>query len=336
MRTIELGRTGEHISAIALGAMPLGTLADEDASFALLDRYADDGGSFLDTADNYAAWWEQGTTGGQSEALLGRWFAARRNRDDVFLATKAGAGWTDPHGVWPAGQDEPTWGKVPEQWAGTSARALREALEGSLRRLGTDRVDLFYVHIDDRSVALPETLEALAGFAAAGKIRHYGCSNIAAWRLAQVRTLCEENGWPAPVALQQEHTYLQPRPGLSSVSVANEEHLDLLREHDDVTLVAYSPILKGIYDLPPDERTAQWNFASYAGDHSVRRLAVLDEVAAAHGVAPSVVVVAWLLAQEAPRRVPLVGTSRVARYEALATALDLELSTEERAALDEA
>ena len=336
MKTVELGTTGTKVSAIALGAMTLGTVADEQSSFALLDRYVADGGSFIDTANNYAAWLQSGSNGGQSEAVLGRWMAARGNREDIFLATKGSAGWTDHAGVWPAGQAEPSWEKIPAQWEGAGGPALREALDGSLRRLGTDYVDLYYVHVDDRTVPLAETLETVAGFVAEGKIRHYGYSNVPAWRLATIRELCDRYGWPQPVAVQQEHSYVQPRPGLDSASVVSNEQLDYLRAHEDLTLMAYSPVLKGLYDLPAGEREAQWNFASYAGEHSSRRLAVLDDVASAHGVAASVVVVAWLLAQSAPRRIPIVGTSRVDRYASLASALDLELTPEQLATLDDA
>jgi len=336
MKTVELGTTGQQVSAIALGAMPLGTLADEEASFALLDRFVADGGTFIDTADVYSAWWAQGTSGGQSESLLGRWMAARDNRDDVFLSTKGSAWWTDPTRVWPAGQEEPSWELVSGQWAGAGADVLRGSLDASLQRLGTDHVDLYFVHVDDRSVPLTETLEALASFVADGKIRYYGYSNVRAWRLATIRELCDRYGWPQPVALQQEHTYLQRRAGLEHASIVDDDQLDYLREHEDVTLVAYSPVLKGIYDLPPAQRAEQWNFANYAGEHSQRRLAVLDEIATELGVPPSRVVVAWLVAQTSPRRIPLLGTSRIDRYADQAAALELELSAEHLAALDSA
>ena len=335
MRTTELGTTGTQVSALAFGAMPLGTLADDDASFAVLDAYVADGGSFVDTANNYAAWWQQGTFGGQSESLLGRWMAARGNRDEIFLATKGSAGWTDPAGVWPAGQAEPTWEKIPAQWEGAGSDALRAALEGSLRRLGTDHVDLYYVHVDDRTVPLVETLATLAGFVAEGKIRYYGYSNVRAWRLAQIRALCEQHGWPQPVALQQERTYLQRRPGLRHASIVDDDQLDYLESHPDLTLVAYSPLLKGLYDLPAHEREQQWNFASYAGEHSTGRLAVLDAMADELDVTPGQLVIAWLAHQE-PRTIPLVGTSRVERYRDVADAMEIRLAPEQLARLDDA
>lgn len=337
MKTVELGTTGVQVSELALGAMQLGTLVDDESSFALLDRYTADGGSFIDTADVYSAWWAQGTSGGQSESLLGRWFAARGNRDRVFLSTKASAWWTDPGRVWPPGAPEPDWDLVPGQWAGASAPVLRRSLEGSLERLGTDYVDLYYVHVDDRSTPLEETLEALAGFVADGKIRFYGYSNTRAWRLEAIRQLCDRYGWPTPVALQQEHSYLQRRAGLEHASIVDDEQLDYLRVHPDLTLVAYSPLLKGIYDKPREERERQYNYAGwYTGEHSTKRLAALESVAEELGALPGQVVLAWMIAQQNPRRIPLIGTGRLDHYVEQAKALELDLSPEHLAALDQA
>jgi aryl-alcohol dehydrogenase-like predicted oxidoreductase len=336
MRTIELGATGEKVSRIALGAMGMGTAADEPTSFALLDRFAADGGTFVDTADCYAWWAAQGTDGGQSEELLGRWFARRGTRDRVFLATKGTARVRDPEAAWPVGQAEPDWDVARRNFVGASAPALRESLEGSLRRLGTDHVDLYYVHVDDRSTPLEETLSTLASFVAEGKVRHIGWSNVRTWRLERIRQLCAANGWPAPVALQQEHTYLQRRAGLRHTSIVDDEQLDYLAEHPDLTLVAYSPVLKGLYDAAPEDRGAMWNYAPYAGESARARLAAVDAMAADLGVLPSQVVLAWLLARTSPQVIPLVGTTRVRRYEESRAALSIELTPEQVAALDAA
>jgi aryl-alcohol dehydrogenase-like predicted oxidoreductase len=314
--------------------MGMGTAADEPTSFALLDRFAADGGTFVDTADCYAWWAAQGTDGGQSEELLGRWFARRGTRDRVFLATKGTARVRHPEAAWPAGQAEPNWDVARRDFVGASAPALRESLEGSLRRLGTDRIDLYYVHVDDRSTPLEETLSTLASFVAEGKVRHIGWSNVRTWRLERIRQLCAANGWPAPVALQQEHSYLQRRAGLQHTSIVDDEQLDYLTEHPDLTLVAYSPVLKGLYDAAPEDRGAMWNYAPYAGDSARARLAAIDAMAADLGVLPSQVVLAWLLARTSPRVIPLVGTTRVRRYQEAAAALAIELTPEQVSALD--
>lgn len=336
MRTVELGQTGEQVSQIALGCMGMGTDADDDASFALLDRYLTDGGSFLDTADCYSWWGAQGTNGGQSEELLGRWLKERKTRDQVFLATKGTARLTDPSEVWPAGQADPDWDLARKRYVGASAKVLRESLEGSLRRLGTDRIDLYYVHVDDRSTPLEETLETLAGFVSDGKVRHLGWSNVRTWRLERIRQLCAQHGWPAPVALQQQHTYLQRKPGLRNASIVDDEQLDYLEAHRDLTLVAYSPLLKGLYDAPAGEREQIWIYEPYANEASQARLDAVTKVAAEVGALPSQVVLAYLMAQREPRIIPLIGTTKVSRYEQAAGALEVDLSPEQLAILDAA
>jgi aryl-alcohol dehydrogenase-like predicted oxidoreductase len=222
VRTVTLGSTS--VSALALGCMGLGSLTDDETSFALLDRYAEDGGTFLDTADCYAWWWARGTEGGQSEETIGRWLARTGRRDQTFVATKGTGRITDLDAPFAGGSDRADWSKV--QFVGAGASTLRTSLEGSLRRLGVEHIDLYYVHVDDLSTPLEETLAALADFVAEGKVRYLGWSNVHTWRLERIRGLCLANGWPQPVALQQQHSYLQRRPGLQTASIVDEEQLD--------------------------------------------------------------------------------------------------------------
>jgi aryl-alcohol dehydrogenase-like predicted oxidoreductase len=320
LNTVELGTTGEKISPLALGCMGMGTLADDETSFALLDRYA--------------WWWAKGTPGGQSEELIGRWLARGGRRDRTFIATKGSGRIRDVDAVWPAGADTADWSAA--KFVGAAAGILRSSLEGSLRRLGVEHIDLYYVHVDDRSTALEETLQALADFVREGKVRYLGWSNVRTWRLERIRGLCAANGWPQPVALQQKHSYLQRRAGLETPSIVDDEQLDYLRERTDLSLIAYSPLLKGLYDAPPAERQAHAAMLPYAGDAAARRLAGLDAVAAETGYQPGQVVLAWMAAQRSPRVIPLIGTTKVARYRDAAAALDLELTPEQRATLDAA
>ncbi|MFS0705728.1 aldo/keto reductase [Cellulomonas sp. 179-A 9B4 NHS] len=335
MRTVELGTTGEQVSAVALGAMLLGTRTDDAGGFALLDRFAADGGTFLDTADCYAWWERRGSDGGHSEELLGRWFASRPgSRDRTFLSTKGTAMIRDVDAVWPADGGEPVWPAARERFVGASAPVLRRSLEASLRRLGTDHVDLYHVHVDDRSTPLEETLAELAAFVAEGKVRYVGWSNVRAWRLAEIAQLCRQHGWPAPVAVQQQHTYLQRRAGLRHGSIVDDEQLDFLEAHPEITLVAYSPLLKGLYDAGPAERAQNFMLADYAGAAADRRLATVDAVAAETGATGSQVVLAWLLAQTSPRVVPLVGTTRPDRWQQAVAAVDLALTADQLTRLD--
>jgi aryl-alcohol dehydrogenase-like predicted oxidoreductase len=332
VRTVELGRTGEQVSQLALGCMLMGTLTDEATATAMLDHYLDAGGSFLDTANGYMWWAAPGSLGGESESLIGRWLRRRGRREDVFLATKgAGMVW-DQEGVWRNGQAD--WDIAINKVEGASAATLRKAMEDSLRRLQTDYVDLYYVHVDDLATPLEETLSTLASFVAEGKTRFIGWSNVRTWRMERIRQLCAQHGWPAPVALQQQHSYLRRRAGLVHRSIVDDEQLDYLRAHDDLTLVAYSPILKGIYDSA-SKRDGHWAMDPYRGPDAEARLAAVAEVAAEVGSAPNQVVLAWLR-QSTPTVVPLVGPRTFEQYEAAMASLDVKLSDEQLARLDAA
>ncbi|MEV4108786.1 aldo/keto reductase [Nonomuraea sp. NPDC049695] len=333
MRTVQLGRTGEQVSQLALGCMIMGTVTPEDEAVTILDRYLEAGGNFLDTADCYCWWESRGSYGGESEELLGRWLARTGRREQVFLATKGSAVIRDLDAVWSDGR--PDWDAAYRTFVGAGAKTLREAIDGSLRRLGTDHVDLYYVHVDDRATPLEETLEALAGIVQAGKARYIGWSNVRTWRLERIRQLCAQHGWPAPVALQQQHSYLRRRAGLRHASIVDDEQLDYLQAHDDLSLVAYSPILKGIYD-DPAKRAGHGAMDPYQGPDAEARLAVAAEVAAETGVTPNALVLAWLLHQTSPAIVPLIGPRTIQQYEAALPALDVKLTGEQLARLDAA
>ncbi len=322
-----MGRTGQRVSAIALGAMQMGGVTSEADSVHILGRFLDEGGTFIDTADCYEWWRRPGSRGGESEELLGRWLAKDGRRDKVFLATKGSALPAASPDLWDA-DGEPDWDLANRTFAGAGAQTLRDALDGSLRRLGTDHVDLYYIHVDDRRTPLEETLETLAGFVQAGKVRYLGWSNVRTWRLEKIRRLCERNGWPLPVAVQQEYTYLRLRGGADTPSVATAEQLDYLAEHGDQTLVSYSPILKGVYD-DPAKRTGHWAMEKYAGPDSEARLAVLTEIAAELAVTPNQLVLAWLLHHTSPRVVPLIGPRTPEQFEAALPALHIKLTDDQ-------
>jgi aryl-alcohol dehydrogenase-like predicted oxidoreductase len=330
METVELGGTGVRVSRMALGCMIMGTRTPEDEAFRILDRYVELGGDFLDTANCYAWWLREGSQGGESEELLGRWLGRSRGaRDRVFLATKGSAMVREPAFTADGGPD---WSAV--RFEGAGAETLRRNLDDSLRRLGTDHVDLYYVHVDDRSTPLEETLGALAELVEAGKTRYIGWSNVHTWRLERIRQLCAQHGWPAPVALQQQYSYLRPRPAEDTPSIVSHEQLDYLREHPDLTLVAYSPILQGLYD-DPAKRQGEI-MGSFAGSDADARLAVVDKVAAETGARPTQVVLAWLLARPAPRIIPLIGPRTLEQFETAAAALDVTLSEDQLERLDAA
>jgi aryl-alcohol dehydrogenase-like predicted oxidoreductase len=309
MRTVPLGEAGVEVSALCLGCMFFGTRVDEESSMRLLDRYTEAGGAFLDTANNYA-FWVPGGRGGESEALLGRWMRRRGNRDRLFLATKVGGA---------PGED-------------LSRPAIRAAAEASLRRLGTDHVDLYYAHVDHRTVALDETLEAFDELVTAGKVRHIGCSNYAAWRIESARRISQARGLVRYCCVQQRHTYLRPRAGtrFETQLAADEGLLDFCRANPEVALLAYSPLLSGAYTVRGREIPAQ-----YRGPDTKARLAVLRHVAHDAGASANQVVLAWLMATT-PAAIPLIAASNDEQLDDNLSALAVELSPQQLATLDAA
>ncbi|MFG2141472.1 aldo/keto reductase [Streptomyces sp. NPDC048650] len=318
-RTLGGGR-GPRVSAMCLGALPFGTTVDERTSYAILDRFAEAGGTFVDTANHYAAW-VPGATGDESELLLGRWLRSRAAGGRTVLATKAGARPDPARGSeWPANTE------------GLGGPALRTALEGSLRRLGTDRVDLYYAHIEDRRIPLEETVGALAALVAEGRVGLLGASNHPTWRLAEARRIAAGRGLPGFRAVQQRHTYLHPRRGLPPglQRETDEDLLDYADAHPDLTLLGYSTLMNGAYtraDRPLPER--------YDHPGSVPRLRVLAEVAAECGATENQVVLAWLMGGPVPV-VPVLGVSSVGQLDECLAALDLALDPYQWARLDTA
>jgi aryl-alcohol dehydrogenase-like predicted oxidoreductase len=335
------------LTPIALGAMIFGTVTPDDEAYRMLDHYihevtprydAADGTparGMIDTADCYC-WWERpGDPGGHSEQLLGRWMADRGVRDRVYLATKGTALISDLDGIWDE-KGAARWDIAATRFVGASPAVLRDSLAGSLDRLQTDHIDLYYNHVDDRSTPLIDAVGTFASFVADGRIGAYGWSNVATWRLTQIRATAEANGWPQPAAVQQQHSYLRRRAGLSHRSIVNDEQLDYLATYPDLQLVSYSPILKGVYSSPEKRAADSYSMQPYSGPDADARLAAVDEVAKALGATGNQVVLAWLLAQHSPRVIPLIGPRTFDQYREAIEALDVTLTPEQLERLDTA
>ncbi|WP_328875193.1 aldo/keto reductase [Streptomyces sp. NBC_00287] len=327
MKYRTIGTDPQHrreVSVLALGAMLFGSRTDEETSFAVLDRYVEAGGNFIDTSDNYA-FWEDGGQGGQSEELLGRWRRSRGVGDEIVIATKLGA---RPLAPGTGYVDNPE---------GLSAKVIREAAERSRERLGVEKIDLLYAHIEDQRVPLAETVEGFGALVAEGTVGLLGVSNHAVWRVERARALAAAAGLPGYQVLQYQHSHLRPRFDMpsdlfpdGSLGHAGAELLGYLRAEPDLTLVAYSPLLAGAYTrqdkpLPPD----------YDHPGTPARLKVLREVAREADATVNQVVLAWQIGAELPV-IPLAGASSVAQLEENLAAVELELTGEQRARLDAA
>jgi aryl-alcohol dehydrogenase-like predicted oxidoreductase len=261
-----------------------------------------------------------GGAGGESEAVIGRWLASRGARDRVVLSTKVGAQPTVPGTNW------------LESGEGLSAAAIRSAVEGSLKRLGTDRTDVYWAHVEDRSVPLEETLGAFAALADAGTAGVLGVSNHATWRVERARALARARSWPAYTCLQYRYSYLQPRADVplgGGHTHATGDLLDYVRTEPDLTLWVYTALLNGAYT-----RTDRPLAAAYDHPGTARRLAALREVAAEAGATPNQVVLSWLLGGDPPM-LPIVGVSSVGQLGEVLAAADLDLDDTLRLRLDE-
>ncbi|MFJ8233217.1 aldo/keto reductase [Streptomyces sp. NPDC094448] len=309
------------VSVLCLGAMLFGTRTDEDTAYAILDRYTEAGGTFVDTANNYAYWLDD-SQGGVSEEVLGRWRRSRGIGDEITIATKLGAR-PRAHGT----------GWI-ENGDGLSAENIRIASEQSRERLGMDRIPLLYAHVRDRATPLAETVEGFAAVVADGTVGLLGVSNHWAWQVERSRAIAAAAGLPGYEVLQYSHSYLRrrtDRPDATHeegpVGFVGGELLTYLREEPQLAMVAYSPLLGGGYTsedrLGPD--------FDHAG--TPVRLAALDEVAKETGATRNQVVLAWLIGAEIPV-IPLVGASSVAQLDESLAAVDLELTAEQRARLD--
>nr|AFP87517.1 oxidoreductase [Streptomyces sp. CNQ-418] len=303
---------------IALGTMGFGTTIDERASFTLLDRFVERGGTVLDTANNYAFWNPKGS-GDESETTLGRWFFSRRVRDQLIVGTKCGARPAFPGGGLKDAE-------------GLSEQVVRSALDDSLRRMHIDHIDVFWAHVEDRTVPLAETVGALATVVESGKARALGLSNHPVWRAERARALAGDR--PRCTNLQYRYSYLQPRgdlplPASSHVHVT-PELLDFARTEPDLRLWVYSSLLSGAYTREDVELPA-----AYDHPGTPPRLTVLREVARELGVTENQVVLSWLLDHD-PAVVPIVGVSRVEQVDEAMDALRIRLEPDQRRRLDEA
>ena len=311
MKTISLGKTGVEVSAFCLGAMYFGSRTDKETSYQILDQYVEAGGTFLDTANIYARW-VPGYVGGESETLLGEWMRERKNRAQMFIASKVGFDY-------------------PGVERGLRAQQVVAECEKSLERLGIDTIDLYYAHRDDRNTPMEETLEAYDRLIEAGKVRFIGASNFLAWRLEEAHWVSQTHGWAEYCCVQQRYSYIRPKPGASfdPQTAANDDLLDYCRTRG-MRLLAYSPLLGGAYTR------ADRAFADqYLGPDTDARVEALRAVAEETGATANQIVLAWMV-QSDPSVIPLVGASTVEQLQEDLGAQDVKLSTEQMARLNDA
>jgi aryl-alcohol dehydrogenase-like predicted oxidoreductase len=269
-----LGRTGVKISAISLGAQTFGWNVGPEQSWSLLDQYLEAGGNYIDAADSYNQ--------GESERIVGGWLKERRVRDRMLVGTKVFF----------------STGPSPND-SGLSRKHIHQSLEESLRRLGTDHVDLYQMHCFDRMTPLDETLRALDDLVRAGKVRYLGASNFAPSHLQKGLMLCQQRGLAPLAMLQLEYSLLVRSPEWELLPQCSEEGLGTL---------AWSPLaggwLSGKYRrdqaLPPDSRAGRgdrWDDAAAqrSGERTYAIVDVLVRLATECERTPAQVALAWML-----------------------------------------
>jgi aryl-alcohol dehydrogenase-like predicted oxidoreductase len=304
-----LGRSDLEVFPLCLGGNVFGWTATEQDSFAILDAYAAAGGNFIDTADSYSAW-VPGHVGGESETIIGRWMSARRNRGQMIIATKVG--------------------RCPGR-LGLSAKNIRAGAEASLKRLGVDRIDLYYAHADDPTTPLEETLREFDALIREGKLRCIGASNFTAERLSAALATSAREGLARYVALQPHYNL-----------VVRDEYEGSLSEvcaREGVACVPYFALAKGFltgkYRTGTTVESARAEGArKYLDARGQRMLAALDDIAAAHQTTVAAVSLAWL--RDRPTVVaPIASARTVAQLSELLPMASLTLTADETRRLEE-
>jgi aryl-alcohol dehydrogenase-like predicted oxidoreductase len=302
MEMRRLGRSDLRVSPLCFGGNVFGWTVDETTSFRLLDAFLDAGFNFIDTADVYSAW-KPGNRGGESETILGKWMRERGNRDRVVVATKVGS-------------------EMGPGQKGLSATYIRKAVEASLRRLQTDRIDLYQSHQDDTGTPLDETLRAYGDLIAAGKVRAIGASNYKAKRLREALDVSARSGLPRYECLQ---------PGYNLYDRADYEgELEALCRENEIGVIPYfalaSGFLTGKYRSEADMagRARGGRVARYLDELGFGILAALDAVAAEHGATLAQVALAWLMARPG-LTAPIASATATEQLDELVASVELKL-----------
>jgi aryl-alcohol dehydrogenase-like predicted oxidoreductase len=306
MPRVTLGTSALEISRLALGGNVFGWTASEEASYDILDAYVAAGGNAIDLADSYPHW-APGCFGGESEEIVGHWMRERGNRSDVVLCTKVGK--------FPGNQ-------------GLSRSQIMAGIDGSLRRLQTDYIDLYYCHADDLETPLEETLRALGELVSAGKVRAIAASNYSADRLSEALRIADEIGLPRFSAVQPQYSLV--------VRDEFEGPLQDVCEREGLACLPYWPLaagfLTGKYDAAPSGARSD-TVSQFQTPRNEATLDVVRAVADRHGVAPATVALAWLLTRSTVAA-PIASASRVEQLPALVASTNLELTDQDLADLD--
>ena len=303
-----IGTSGLATFPLCLGGNVFGWTADEETSYEILDAFVAAGGNAIDVADSYP-YWAPGCSGGESEEILGRWMRARGNREAVVVGTKVGR-FPGNHGL--------------------TRRHILDGIEGSLRRLQTDYVDLYYCHSDDETTPLDETLTTLGELVDDGRVRAIAASNYSAERLAEALETSDALGVARFCAVQPHYSLVERS--------TYEGPLEDLCEREGLACLPYWPLaagyLTGKYADPGTAGSARSDTVTrFQTPRNERILDAVRSVAHRHGVEPAAIALAWLLTR--PTVVaPIASVSRPAQLPGLLASVTVSLTAEDLALLD--
>lgn len=310
MQKRELGKSGLIVAPLTFGGNVFGWTVDKKQSFKLLDAFVDAGFNFIDTADTYS-WWVDGNKGGESEAIIGEWFAERKNRESVILSTKVGS-------------------KNNEHPVNVSKKFILESVEQSLKRLKTDYIDLYQTHFDDEKTPVEETLSAYQQLIKEGKVRVIGTSNMSPERIKESLKASEKEGLPKYQTLQPLYNLMERE--------SYEKELRGIVEENNMGVLSYfslaSGFLTGKYrsksDLNKSERGG--GVAKYLNEKGYKVLEALDKISEKHNTTQAAISLAWLMAQPTITA-PIVSATSLKQMEAIIKAPQLKLDEDDMKAL---
>ena len=311
--TRTFGKSELQVSPIAFGGNVFGWTLDQKQSFRILDAFVDAGFNFIDTADTYSTW-VPGNKGGESETIIGQWLKQRGKRDDLIIATKLG-------------------GDMGDGKKGLSAAYIAQAVDASLKRLGTDYIDLYQSHYDDPETPVAETIEAFNALIKSGKVRYLGASNLSADRIVESNRFAEAQGL-------QGYVSLQPLYNLHDRQKFETEYQPTVEAEGLATIPYYalaSGFLTGKYRSEADfgKSPRGGGMAKYLDERGHRILQALDNLSAETGAPLAQLALAWQLHKPAITS-PIASATSEQQLADLVAAAELTLTAGQVAQLDEA
>lgn len=311
MSNNKLGKSDLYVPQLSFGGNVFGWTLDEKESFKMLDELYDNGLTFIDTANNYSHW-VPGNTGGESEAIIGKWFKEHKKRHNIVLSTKVG-------------------GTMGDGSKGLKPEYIIKCIEESLQRLNTDYIDLYFSHFDDLETDQDETMGVFNDLVKAGKVRYLGASNLEADRISSSNALAKEKGWA-------EYIAIQPLYNLCDRVKYEQEYLPLV-EKENLAVMSYfalaSGFLSGKYrSLEDIEGSSRKDMVKgYINDRGIAILNQCDAIAKQHNATIAEVAIAWQL-HKPSISTPIVSATSSTQLKSLVRSMEIKLSVEEVTLLD--